>query len=50
MLNFNPHSIIQRLMLENQKKLDKIDKALNQSDHNISRKTLQKIWVRYLET
>ena len=33
MLNFNPHSNIQRLMLENQKKLDKIDKALNQSGH-----------------
>ena len=33
MLNFKPHSNIQRLMLENQKKLDKIDKALNQSDH-----------------
>lgn len=33
MLNFKPHSNIQRLRLENQKKLDKIDKALNQSNH-----------------
>lgn len=33
MLNFKPHSNIQRLRLENQKKLDKIDKAINQSNH-----------------
>lgn len=33
MLNFKPHSNIQRLRLENQKKLDKIDKTINQSNH-----------------
>lgn len=37
MFNFKPQSNIQRLRLENQKKLDKIDKALNQYDNKAIR-------------